>query len=96
MYEDLGFTCEPLVSPGEAGCSRERDQSGCIHHGAHRKAMAERMIVSGASTRRAATPTYLRGPDTNCTGWVRTFPEVDRPALEPLCFKVVFRSMHRR
>ena len=44
----------------------------------------------------AGGPTYLRGPDTNCTRWVRTFPEVDRPALQPLRCKLVFRSMHRR
>jgi len=30
------------------------------------------------------------------TGWVRTFPEVDRPALRPLCGKLVFRSMFWR
>ena len=52
------------AEPGKDRGGRERDQSGCIHHGTHRQAVPEGYVTgaTASSARRSGCATFEFGP----------------------------------
>ena len=53
LVKRVGFR---QTESSESGCRCERDQSGCIRHGAHREALAEKDYLCQAQARGGRLP----------------------------------------